>query len=511
MIQIPGMALAGPAPPSTGPPQQSDAPAGDDFAAAISVAMAAGGLADPAQRAGPEALNTGVGFGLSLPFLAGELPGGTAVVDVPIEAAGSEWPFPMTRPDRAAGAGVDVATNVSMAAMTMAALPGGAGAPTGVAVSFADAVTDPAAGAKPLPQAANGMGGSGSPGGIGPLVGSAVSAAVQAAQLAGASVSEAAQAALETVRPSGVPDGAPATEPVAHGLAVSGDAGEAGDGAAFAPGLLRAAAVTTDKGASPVAARAGEPLIEVGVEHGAPSGQAQAGFGSEGETPLPGGSTGGDGSPGRAGADAALAGSEVSGPSPAGIESAGRAVSGTAAAVASSDVVDATDGPQLARALADSVHAASLRGSSQVRLRLDPPELGRLDIRIADGADGVRVVVEAATREAQELLRQHLPALRLGLEARELRVERLDVELARDAEESSTGADGRAGADGRGEAFGQRDGNTGADGEPLWSPVAALNGDGPATQAGIEASNRDAGTNAGTNGGQATGRLDLRV
>lgn len=139
--------------------------------------------------------------------------------------------------------------------------------------------------------------------------------------------------------------------------------------------------------------------------------------------------------------------------------------------------VEARDAAALNAGLVDTVHAAVRRalpnGSEMIRLVLNPPDLGHLDIRVTSGADGVRVAVTAATAEATDLIKQHLPGLVAGLEARDLRVDRTDVRQAAGAE---LGTD-----------LGSRDprsnsrqpGDRGANGEPQWarpewSGVAAL-------------------------------------
>jgi flagellar hook-length control protein FliK len=99
------------------------------------------------------------------------------------------------------------------------------------------------------------------------------------------------------------------------------------------------------------------------------------------------------------------------------------------AATSATLTVDATDGTRLASNIADTVQAASLRGEHELRIAINPPDLGHLTVHITEHAEGsVTVAIHASSSEAHDLLQQHLPALRSGLEQREVRVERLHVE-----------------------------------------------------------------------------------
>jgi flagellar hook-length control protein FliK len=120
----------------------------------------------------------------------------------------------------------------------------------------------------------------------------------------------------------------------------------------------------------------------------------------------------------------------------------------------------------LPEAVADVVQGAVLRGDSEVRLVLNPPELGHLDIRIVTSEGGLRVQMEAAQSGARDLIEQALPSLQQGLEARDLRVDRLEVR----ATDTGRGSFDSNGA-GQGGSGGQTDGR---DGQPEWSGVAAF-------------------------------------
>ncbi len=116
--------------------------------------------------------------------------------------------------------------------------------------------------------------------------------------------------------------------------------------------------------------------------------------------------------------------------------------------------------------VADFVHSASLNGDSDLRLVLNPPELGHLDIHIVRGEHGLRITLEASQSGAREFLDRSMAGLHHALEARDLRVDRLEVK--------STDA-GRGSLDTS--AGGQQSGggaSSGSQGEdtPEWSPVA---------------------------------------
>ncbi|MEO1172540.1 MAG: flagellar hook-length control protein FliK, partial [Myxococcota bacterium] len=86
----------------------------------------------------------------------------------------------------------------------------------------------------------------------------------------------------------------------------------------------------------------------------------------------------------------------------------------------------------------ERIRVALEKGQREVRIRLDPPELGTLDVRIAvDGTD-VRLTVRAEHAEASQLLQQSLQDLRLRLSQSGLQLVDADVDIA-------TGDDGGGG------------------------------------------------------------------
>lgn len=117
--------------------------------------------------------------------------------------------------------------------------------------------------------------------------------------------------------------------------------------------------------------------------------------------------------------------------------------------------------------VADSVQTAVLRGDSEVRLVLNPPELGQVEVNIVTHEGGLRIRLEASHPGARDLMERSLPALQQALEARELRVERLTVQA------TDTGRGSLDTSAGGGQFHGERDANPGDSG-PEWSGVASF-------------------------------------
>ena len=128
--------------------------------------------------------------------------------------------------------------------------------------------------------------------------------------------------------------------------------------------------------------------------------------------------------------------------------------------------ITATDGVQLASGIADTVQAATLRGDHELRIALNPPDLGQLEVLITSHDSGsVTVSIQASSREAHDLLQQQLPALRAGLEQREVRVEQLHVEQQEPS--AGLGWTGSGQPDGRQERWDRPQ-------QPVWSPLASM-------------------------------------
>ncbi len=128
------------------------------------------------------------------------------------------------------------------------------------------------------------------------------------------------------------------------------------------------------------------------------------------------------------------------------------------------------DGPRVAGRIAELVHSAVMRGDSEVRLVLNPPQLGRVDIRIVDTPDGLVVAMQAANGEARELISRALVSLQAALEGRELRVDRLTVDQPSQQSQDEPGWQSQRGEHGRQQG---RDG--GRDGESNGNGFGARN------------------------------------
>ena len=154
--------------------------------------------------------------------------------------------------------------------------------------------------------------------------------------------------------------------------------------------------------------------------------------------------------------------------------------------------VDATSGPQLANNIADTVQAATLNGDRELRIAINPPDLGHLTVHITEHVEGgVTVAIHASSSEAHDLLQQHLPALRSGLEQREVRVERLQVEQQAPSAGLGWANGGQQRSNGGRDAWASRE-------ESPWSPIAAM--DGVRLTAAVS-----------SRGPVETGRVDLRA
>lgn len=119
--------------------------------------------------------------------------------------------------------------------------------------------------------------------------------------------------------------------------------------------------------------------------------------------------------------------------------------------------------------VAETVTAAVINGDAEVHLRLDPPDLGTLDVHIERQDGAIRIRVEASQASSREVIERALPALQQALESRDLRVDRLEVRSM------SESASGRSMTD-QGGQFGRGGQPSQQDGTPEWSPVAAIEG-----------------------------------
>ncbi len=477
MIGMNGLALMGLAPPSANaPPSQDAADGSSGFAQVIVAALAAadgGGVAQqPNASTGPKDIGT-MDLEAVLQLL-GELELG--------ETQDLTWPDRIAEAGTAeapAGTATEIAYAGQLPAAAVAALSGGAGPPRVVHPSGARPLADAAfpaqlpaqarAASLPVPPS-----GAGLPRIVQPLVarpladagfpvqlpaqaraaslpappsGVGVGSASASGGTAGGTNATAGASAAPETQVEGVPYGPPeiANARASAGLTTRPAppewAGVPGEGAASADGMVRASGVAIAATAS--------------VEHPAQAVRTAVGLG---------GFTGGvDANTAQDAAGSSASPAETDDArSPSGVEAGLRIGTSPAAEFRLAEAVEARDAPQLASRLANSVQRAVRIGADEFRLELHPPELGQLRVRVVETADGVRVTVAAASREATELIQQQLPLLRLALEARELRVDRLDIFQADLSDPGDAGA----------EPHGRSDDSDGD--QPLWSPLAGM-------------------------------------
>jgi flagellar hook-length control protein FliK len=105
--------------------------------------------------------------------------------------------------------------------------------------------------------------------------------------------------------------------------------------------------------------------------------------------------------------------------------------------------LNTTERVRFVQRVARAVEAA--RPDGEIRLRLRPPELGALLLRVKTEDGALAAHIETESANASALLNEHLPELRERLAAMEIRVERFDVEWrggTSDQSSSKQGGDG---------------------------------------------------------------------
>lgn len=117
-----------------------------------------------------------------------------------------------------------------------------------------------------------------------------------------------------------------------------------------------------------------------------------------------------------------------------------------------------------------AIEFAGQRGGGPVEMRLSPPELGSLQVKI-QVKDGVMTAkLEVETPAARNALLDNLPALRDRLEQQQIRIDKFDVEV-RD-QQQQRGGDWRQHQDHRQQAEQQQHGR--GESRPLRQPTAAV-------------------------------------
>lgn len=122
----------------------------------------------------------------------------------------------------------------------------------------------------------------------------------------------------------------------------------------------------------------------------------------------------------------------------------------------------------VAAQVAETVRSAVLRGDHEIRLLLNPGDMGRIDIRITEQNGVLQLNLNASHGSTRDLLAREMPVLQQALEARDLRVERIQVSHSGSASSDGSGAAWQQGFGRQGQQ------QEGRDGSPAWSPVASL-------------------------------------
>jgi len=84
-----------------------------------------------------------------------------------------------------------------------------------------------------------------------------------------------------------------------------------------------------------------------------------------------------------------------------------------------------------------SVHASLARADKQVQIRLDPPELGSVLVRIAEQGDQIRGILEVSRDQTRREIEQALPQVLKGLQEAGVQVRRLEVVVSDQPERGS--------------------------------------------------------------------------
>lgn len=457
-VIVPGL-FAGLAPPAANAPSAPAATAatGKTFAEAVTAVQTAlqqpGGEAD-APPGKPPAASTNPAVPTALALLLAGL-----IARLQSEGTGAgngEQQTPL--PDRPAGAGVEQSNTNAMEALMgqlllarMPASPDEVAATAAVLAAMPDARGADLAAAmlQGIGQAlASAPGGDGVPGR--PALAGGVQALVDAALAAQAAVPDGTPGAIADAARTGAPAPLPALD---GGVATNVDAGQAlaaalvsvpGGGGSDAPGSAPTARTEAAGGGSAaleataaavstaVPAMTDRPVLPGGESRERDARHRAA------EAPLP----------------LTLAGAPLT----------QGAVLARANAAVNADAPAATP---ITVQLANTVQSAVLRGEHEVRLVLNPPELGRVQISITETSQGIRVHLQTEQFGARELIERQLPLLHQALAARELRVDRLQVSQAEQSGSAQWAPDSRGSGDGQRQP--QGDGTA-----PEWSPLAAL-------------------------------------
>ena len=101
----------------------------------------------------------------------------------------------------------------------------------------------------------------------------------------------------------------------------------------------------------------------------------------------------------------------------------------------------AVDPARFVSRVARAFEAAERRGGGPIELRLSPPELGSMQLKLEVREGVLTASIETETQAARNALLDNLPALRERLAEQEIRVEKFDVDVRQEGGERQTEAD----------------------------------------------------------------------
>jgi hypothetical protein len=98
--------------------------------------------------------------------------------------------------------------------------------------------------------------------------------------------------------------------------------------------------------------------------------------------------------------------------------------------------------PEIVEQLTRGIDTLTKSGEQSIRLQLYPENLGKIDLRLASGTDGVRIVMHADSSVTNQLLERHMPELRQVLVQSGVNLSGLSIGYG-NPQGQTTGFDGR--------------------------------------------------------------------
>ncbi|MEM8864210.1 MAG: flagellar hook-length control protein FliK [Planctomycetota bacterium] len=120
---------------------------------------------------------------------------------------------------------------------------------------------------------------------------------------------------------------------------------------------------------------------------------------------------------------------------------AGRVPLSRAEQAGGSEQAPQVDASRFVSRVSRAIQTAQERGG-EVRLRLSPPELGALQIKLTLGEGTIAATLETETTAARNVLLDNLPALRERLAEQEIRIEKFDVDVQQEGSSQQDWAPG---------------------------------------------------------------------